>query len=267
MDSRSGSADISEDCGEFIRLRRERHRLLLRVSEGRISVAAGGTETRGITTQLWSEYRLAVSVGSPELFTTGKLQSFSICCQRLLNSKEFFITYLVVHLVQGGAVGHYWTSTSCVSCSHFWSASGTDRSECISFSARFRALRTCRAEERGGGGLDRHSGAVGSVETLYLYELLLGVFQPAELALGALPQLPEPVLLLHGHRPVLLLSLLQPEGGQDETWSRTCAEDLRREEGGDGCSDCTRGYSRFSGFDMRGVLTERRAEQHGIQRL
>lgn len=42
MDSRSGSGDISDDCGELSRLRRERHRLLLRVSEGRISVAAGG---------------------------------------------------------------------------------------------------------------------------------------------------------------------------------------------------------------------------------
>lgn len=48
MDSRSGSADISEDCGELRRLRRERHRLLLRVSGGRISVAAGlaGTTDR-----------------------------------------------------------------------------------------------------------------------------------------------------------------------------------------------------------------------------
>lgn len=40
MDSRSGSGDISEDCGEFSRLRRERHRLLLRVSGGRINVFA-----------------------------------------------------------------------------------------------------------------------------------------------------------------------------------------------------------------------------------
>lgn len=115
MDSRSGSGDIREDCGELSRLRRERHRLLLRVSGGRIIVVAegggieeeemamlrfislhvsfiyvarkrqnplpsyslvkggmmggvsssrsstppamgyGGTETRGITTQLWSE--------------------------------------------------------------------------------------------------------------------------------------------------------------------------------------------------------------------
>lgn len=40
MDSRSGSADISDDCGELSRLRRERHRLLLRVSGGRISEVA-----------------------------------------------------------------------------------------------------------------------------------------------------------------------------------------------------------------------------------
>lgn len=48
MDSRSGSADISEDCGELMRLRRERHRLLLRVSGGRINVvAAGGWKEEG----------------------------------------------------------------------------------------------------------------------------------------------------------------------------------------------------------------------------
>lgn len=61
----------------------------------------------------------------------------------------------------------------------------------------------------------------------YLYEFLLGVFQPAQFTLGALSQLSQPVclqfgvsdlilhlllqvLLLHRHRPVLLLSLLQP---------------------------------------------------------
>lgn len=42
MDSRSGSGDISDDCGELSRLRRERHMLLLRVNEGRINVVAGG---------------------------------------------------------------------------------------------------------------------------------------------------------------------------------------------------------------------------------
>lgn len=62
---------------------------------------------------------------------------------------------------------------------------------------------------------------------LYLYELLLGVFQPAELTLGAFSQLSQPVsllfspgdlvthflfqvLFLHRHRPVLLLSFFQP---------------------------------------------------------
>ena len=61
-----------------------------------------------------------------------------------------------------------------------------------------------------------------------LYQLFLGIFEPAEFTLGALSQLSKPVslrfgpvdlvphlllkvLLLHGHRPVLLLSLLQPE--------------------------------------------------------
>lgn len=45
MDSRSGSADISDGCGEVSRLRRERHRLLLRVSGGRIiAVAADDRE-------------------------------------------------------------------------------------------------------------------------------------------------------------------------------------------------------------------------------
>lgn len=47
MDSRSGSADISEDCGELSRLRRERHMLLLRVSAGRINVVPGGGMRRG----------------------------------------------------------------------------------------------------------------------------------------------------------------------------------------------------------------------------
>lgn len=42
MDSKSGSGDINGDWGELSRLRRERHRLLLRVSGGRISVVAGG---------------------------------------------------------------------------------------------------------------------------------------------------------------------------------------------------------------------------------
>lgn len=46
MDSRSGSGDISEDGGELSRLRRERHRLLLRVRGGRISVAAGDETTK-----------------------------------------------------------------------------------------------------------------------------------------------------------------------------------------------------------------------------
>lgn len=46
MESRSGSGDIREDCGELSRLRRERHRLLLRVSEGRIIVVAGGGKSR-----------------------------------------------------------------------------------------------------------------------------------------------------------------------------------------------------------------------------
>lgn len=45
MDSRSGSGDISEDC--WLRtLRRERHRLLFRVSGGRINVAAGELQTK-----------------------------------------------------------------------------------------------------------------------------------------------------------------------------------------------------------------------------
>lgn len=46
MDSRSGSGDISEDCGELIRLRRERHRLLLRFNEGRINVDAEGGKNK-----------------------------------------------------------------------------------------------------------------------------------------------------------------------------------------------------------------------------
>lgn len=44
MDSRSGSADTSDGCGEVSRLRRERHRLPLRVSGGRIIVVAAETE-------------------------------------------------------------------------------------------------------------------------------------------------------------------------------------------------------------------------------
>lgn len=50
MDSRSGSGDISEDCGELSRLLRERHMLLLRVSEGRISVVATGGRRKEVIT-------------------------------------------------------------------------------------------------------------------------------------------------------------------------------------------------------------------------
>lgn len=63
---------------------------------------------------------------------------------------------------------------------------------------------------------------------IHLHQLLLGILQPAELALGALSQVPQSVslhlglgdlilhlllqvLLLHCHRAVLLLSLLQAE--------------------------------------------------------
>lgn len=66
-----------------------------------------------------------------------------------------------------------------------------------------------------------------AVWKLYLYKLLLRIFEPAELTLGALPQLSKPVsllfgpvdliphflfevLFLHRHRPVLLLSFFQP---------------------------------------------------------
>lgn len=45
MDSRSGSGDIRDDCW-LSRLRRERHRLLLRVSGGRINAAAGRVKQR-----------------------------------------------------------------------------------------------------------------------------------------------------------------------------------------------------------------------------
>lgn len=69
MESRSGSADISEGCGELSRLRRERHRLLLRVSGGRISEVAGGradvrplqrrqdSHTSLLTCELWNDGR------------------------------------------------------------------------------------------------------------------------------------------------------------------------------------------------------------------
>lgn len=65
MDSRSGSGDISDDCGELSRLRRERHRLLLRVSEGRISVAAwGGNKNKR---KLYDIYLLIMSHLSTEI--------------------------------------------------------------------------------------------------------------------------------------------------------------------------------------------------------
>ena len=74
-------------------------------------------------------------------------------------------------------------------------------------------------------------------ERLYLYQLLLSVLESTELALGALTELPEAVglalgpadlvphlllqvLLLHRHRPVLLLGLLQPEGERERERER-----------------------------------------------
>lgn len=74
------------------------------------------------------------------------------------------------------------------------------------------------------GSISGHSGSP------YLHQLLLSVFETAEFALGALPQLSEPlrlcfgpgdliphlllqVLLLHRYCPVLLLSLFQSGGG------------------------------------------------------
>lgn len=71
MDSRSGSADISEDCGELSRLRRERHRLLLRVSGGRISVAASSGGKRQTETSVTTS-----SFYQSGLFTSSYFLSF-----------------------------------------------------------------------------------------------------------------------------------------------------------------------------------------------
>lgn len=77
------------------------------------------------------------------------------------------------------------------------------------------------------------SSISGQSGTPHLYQLLLSVFETAEFALGALSQLSKPVrlcfgpgdliphlllevLLLHRHRPVLLLSLFQSGEGRGE---------------------------------------------------
>lgn len=49
---------MSEDWGELIRLRRDRHRLLLRVNEGRINeVAVGGEE---FTNQNLYDFKISI---------------------------------------------------------------------------------------------------------------------------------------------------------------------------------------------------------------
>lgn len=98
MDSRSGSADISEDCGELSRLRRERHRLLLRVSGGRISVAAGEGGERQTET--------SVNTANPPFFrrTAAPKRSLRLTCELWNDGRRVLVQ--VVHAPSDGVRGH-----------------------------------------------------------------------------------------------------------------------------------------------------------------
>ncbi|TNN72973.1 hypothetical protein EYF80_016763 [Liparis tanakae] len=91
--------------------------------------------------KLESRLRDEVREGRPGLLTMVKPVRISICCQRWSRSRRAAVTSPRACL----QTNEYCTSTSWVSCSHFWRDSGGDQlhRDSNSFSAFFNAMRTC----------------------------------------------------------------------------------------------------------------------------